>query len=73
MNRIEVLSEIIDTHILYLGTKDSPVLNDTKMLTEILKSILVLENIKAIEGKKSNYDEMSIEDLSSKIESMGDE
>jgi hypothetical protein len=67
MNRIEVLSDIIDLHIEVLKNKKEPFLNDTKTLTEILKSILVLEQIKNIEGRRSEYDSMTDEQIEDKI------
>lgn len=69
MNRIETLTNIIDLHIERLSEKTDPILNDTKTLTEILKAILVLEQIKGIEGKKSDFDVMSDEELEAKMES----
>lgn len=71
MSRIERLNEIIDLHISCLEEKDQPMLSDTKTLTEILKAILVLEQIRSIEGKKSKYDTMSEDDLESSIHNIG--
>lgn len=68
MNRLEVLNDIIDRHIESLDDRRDPILSDTKNLTEILKAILVLEQIKKIQGGSSHYDHMSDEELSEKIE-----
>lgn len=73
MSRIEILNNIIDQHIECLQDKIDPILSDTKTLTEILKSILVLEQIKNLEGKRSNFDDMSEEELSNKLNSIGEE
>lgn len=73
MSRIEILNNIIDQHIECLQEKNEPVLSDTKTLTEILKSILVLEQIKNLEGKRSNFDDMSEDELSEKLNNIGEE
>jgi len=70
-NRIEQLNSIVDYHIQCLGQKDEPILSDTKTLTEILKSILLLEQIKSFEGKQSKFDEMSEEELEKQIRNLG--
>lgn len=72
MNRIEVLSGIIDNHIQNLSEIADPILNDTKTLTEILKAILVLEQIKKLEGTRSDADSLSDEDLEAKINGIGE-
>lgn len=69
MNRFEVLNEIIDRHISALDNIDSPTLSDTKNLTEVLKAIMVMEQIKKLQGTTSQYDNMSSEELMEKIES----
>jgi hypothetical protein len=73
MNRIEELSEIIDNHIIFLKEKDCPMLNDTKQLTELLKAITFLENVKSLEGKKSDFDNMTLSDLESRLNNLGGE
>lgn len=72
MNRIEILTEIIDNHIYCLSQRTDPMLNDTKTLTEILKAILVLENIKKLEGTRSEFDSMTDDDLESKLNGIGE-
>lgn len=67
MNRIDKLNEIIDRHIDCLDAKAEPILTDTKTLTEILKAILVLEQIRSIEGKKSQFDNMTDEEMEEKL------
>ena len=69
--RIDILNGIIDLHIECLQHKDDPILSDTKILTEILKAILVLEQIKNIEGKRSENDDLSQEELEEKMDSIG--
>lgn len=67
MNRIDKLNDIIDRHIDFLEGKDEPNLSDTKTLTEILKSILVLEQIKNLETKKTVYDSMNDDEMDDKV------
>lgn len=69
--RIDILNGIIDLHIECLQQRDEPILADTKILTEILKAILVLEQIKNIEGKRSENDDLSQEELEDKMDSIG--
>lgn len=67
MTRIDILTEIIDTHIDCLKNRKEPILTDTKTLTEILKSILVLEQIKNIEGRRSEYDSLTDDQIEEKM------
>jgi len=69
VTRIDVLDDIINRHIDNLNDKENPNYYDTKTLTEVLKAILVLENIKKLDGKKSSYDSMSVDELEDKLES----
>lgn len=71
MTRIELLNEIIDLHIENLSEVKAPQLMDTKTLTEILKSILVLEQIKKLEGRKTEFDSMSESELEKRLQSLG--
>ncbi len=66
MNRLEILNDIIDRHIKNLDLRGNA--GDTKTLTEVLKAILVLEQIKKIQGSSSAYDQMSDDELSERME-----
>lgn len=72
MTRIELLNSIIDRHIECLDAIEEPDLTDTKKLTEILKAIMVLEQIKKIDGARTEFDTMSTEELQARIENLGE-
>ena len=71
-DRIKILEEIINLHIIHLSEKETPMLSDTKTLTELLKAILVLEQVKKLTSNKSEYDYMSIDDLEDRLNNMGE-
>jgi hypothetical protein len=71
MNRIETINQIIDLHIEELSKVTDPILNDTKILTEILKAMLVLEQVKKLEGQRSSYDDETEEELELKLNGLG--
>ncbi len=71
MTRLELLNEIIDLHVEALSAKTDPVLTDTKTLTEILKAIMVFEQIKKLEGPRTEFDLMSDEELDEKVNKLG--
>lgn len=72
MNRVEKLNELIDRNINYIDQRNEPSLTDTKTITEILKAILVLEQIKKLEGQRSAFDELSDSDLEAKLNEIGE-
>ncbi len=67
MSRIERLDALIETNIKQLEGVLYPTLNDTKMLTEVMKTILTLEQIKSFSSKKGEFELMSDEDIESKM------
>lgn len=67
MSRIERLDELIELNIKQLESVRNPCLNDTKMLTEIMKTILTLEQIKSFSSKKGEFEIMSDEDIENKM------
>lgn len=69
LTRLDLLDKIINTHIESLQLVDEPKLIDTKQLTEILKSILTMNQIRKLEIPKSEFETVSTEDLISKLES----
>lgn len=69
-HRVDDIKEIIDYHIACLKERDNPILADTKTITEILKCIVLLEQVKTLEGKRTAFDEMDIDDLGAHIENM---
>lgn len=63
-NRLELLEEILDSHITNLHDKeDEIILNDTKQLVELLKAVQLLDAVKRLDGIKSIYDDMQIDEL----------
>lgn len=72
MTRLDLLNNIIDNHIECLAAIEDPELVDTKKLTEILRSILIVEQIKKLEGSQSEFDSMTNEELDSRIEGLSE-
>lgn len=63
MQRIEKLETILDSHIESLLHRGTPILNDSKMLMELLKATQLIGNLKREYGVPSEFDNLSVEEL----------
>jgi len=66
-SRIDKLTDTIDRYVdkIHFGA-----VYDSKLLIDILKALLLLENIKKVQGSTSQFDQMNEKDLLEKLEGL---